>query len=323
MVLGIKFLVLSNKIKKIRLLAVGLLVLAVCPSIARAQVTLEADTIVLGDQTVLSVPIVDSMPSVDFGGKVVMVSQQVDSASRTLQAVVTSFEPGEHWLRIDNDDSLLLVVTDVEVDTASQEIRDIAPLQRMPYTFWEIFRWVLLVLGVAAVALLVWWFLKHRRKIEQVLGVSAPVDTRTPEERALESLEALRRGQLWQSGKVKEYHTELTDVVRRFIEETTDIRATDMTSSECVDALMQNGLGADAKNTQALEQTSIQALKDIFATADMVKFAKSEPLPHEHERSLREAAEFVKTMWQAVNANKQAEEPSTENPSQEKEVPHE
>ena len=49
-------------------------------------------------------------------------------------------------------------------------------------------------------------------------------------------------------------------------------------------------------------------LRDIFATADMVKFAKSEPSPHEHERSMDEAVSFVKEMWQQVKPTESEKE---------------
>ncbi len=252
--------------------------------------TLEADTIALGDQTTLTIPLTgDTMPVIDLGGSTVqMLSQRIDTASRTLQSVVTSFEPGEHWLHLGDGDSLLLVVTDVEVDTASAEIRDIAPIQRVPYTFWEIFRWVLLAWGVAAVAIVVWWLLKRRKQQGSLFVHHEPVDTRTPEERALQGLEALRTTRLWQAGKVKEYHTELTDLVRRFIEEATGIRATDMTSEETV---------------EEVEKLNVSStyLRDIFTTADLVKFAKSEPLPDEHDASMQKAVKFVKEMWEKVN----------------------
>ena len=258
----------------------------------QATATLSADTILLGDQTTLTVRHARNYPSTDMltRGGIVALGQQFDTAANTQTTVLTCFEPGERYVRLGPDDSLRLVVLDVEVDTsANAEIRDIADIERVPYTFWEVFRWVLLALAVLAVGFLAWWLYTHRRKIQEVLGTAEPVDTRTPEQRALDTLEALRNQKLWQSGKVKEYHTELTDAVRRFIEESTAIRATDMTSDETVEEI---------ENLKLRIETSL--LEDIFRTADLVKFAKSEPLPHEHDRSMANAVEFVKQMWQQV-----------------------
>lgn len=276
----------------------------------QAVATLASDTIALGDQTTLTIRNALTFPSTDMLSQndIVALKQDFDTASRTQTTVLTSFEPGEHYIKLGNEDSLLLVVTDVEIDTTTAELRDIAPIERVPYTFWEIFRWVLLGLAVAALAFGIWWLVKHRKEVQEVLTKSEPVDTRTPEERALQTLEALRVERLWQSGRVKEYHTRLTDAVRQFIEESTGIRATDMTSDDCLNALMHDCLSTDATNTHAIKQSSIQALKDIFNTADMVKFAKSEPSAHEHERSMDEAVEFVSEMWQVVKPAENKEE---------------
>ena len=268
----------------------GLLVNMQPRALCQTQTWLADDTIVLGDQTVVS-----GRFGQLGGDGIVLVRQTVDSVSGTVEAVVTSFEPGEHWLKVDND-SLLLVVTDVDVDTATAEIRDIAPIERVPYTFWEIFRWVLLALLVIAIGVAVWWLLTHRQKVQQVLGLGEPVDTRNPYQRATEALEALREKRLWQSGKVKEYHTELTDTVRRFIEESTGIRATDMTSDETVEQVESGKWKVESS-----------LLRSIFTTADLVKFAKSEPLPHEHEASLAAANSFVEQLWQQVKPKEEEE----------------
>ena len=251
----------------------------------RAQATLEADTIVLGDQTVLTMPAGVGLGPSDG---IVPLAQRMDSVSGEMQVLLTSFEPGDHWLHV-GDDSLLLVVADVEVDTTTAEIRDIAPIERVPYTFWELFRWVLLAWAVAAVGIVVWWLVDRKKRRGSIFAHTEPVDTRTPYQRAVDSLEELREKRLWQSGKVKEYHTELTDIVRRFIEEATGIRATEMTSDETI---------AEVERGKWKEESEL--LRSIFTTADLVKFAKSEPLPHEHEASLKSASLFVEQLWQVV-----------------------
>lgn len=258
----------------------------------QAIAKLSADTIALGDQTTLSIQRALTYPSTEQLSQngIVALSQNYDSTQHTLYTTLTSFEPGTHYVRLSEDDSLMLTVLDVDVDTTSAEIRDIAPIEKVPYTFWEIFRWILLGLGILALAFGGWWFWKKWKsgKVSEWLS-NEPVDTRTPEERALDNLEALRQKQLWQSGRVKEYHTELTDTVRTFIEEATGIRATDMTSDETIEE-MENGKWT----------VDNSLLRDIFTTADLVKFAKSEPLPHEHDRSMSEATEFVKSLWEQV-----------------------
>lgn len=278
---------------------IALLVLCLaCGNIsAQAVATLADDTIPIGDQTTLTIRNALNYPSSEAltSGAIIALSQNFDTATRTQTTVITSFEPGEHYIRLSPDDSLSLVVTDVDVDTASMEPRDIMPLERIPYSFWEIFRWILLALAVAIVAFAIWWLSTHRKTVQTILGMTEPPDTRTPEERALQNLEALRRKQLWQNGKSKEYHTELTDILRRFIEEAANINATELTSEETIDAI--NG---------QWPAVSVR-LRTIFATADLVKFAKSEPASHEHDRSMSEATQFVSELWQYVKPTEEAD----------------
>ena len=266
----------------------------------QAVARLSADTIMLGDQTTLSIQRAHTYPSTEQLSQngIVALGQEFDSTKHTMYTTLTSFEPGVHYVKLSPEDSLPLTVLDVDIDTTSAEIRDIAPIESVPYTFWEIFRWVLLGLGILALAFAGWWLWKKWKsgKVSEWLS-SAPEDTRTAEERALENLEALRQKQLWQAGKTKEYHTELTDIVRTFIEEATGIRATEMTSEETVEEI---------DNLKLKIETSL--LKEIFTTADLVKFAKSEPLPHEHDRSMSEAVEFVKNLWEQVKPKEEAQE---------------
>ena len=263
---------------------------------AQTVASLGTDTIALGDQTTLTVKRALTYPSLDMLTRdgIVALSQEMDTATHTQTTVITSFEPGLHFVHLSAEDSLPLIVTDVEIDSATAELRDLAPLQKIPYTFWEIFRWVLLGLVIAAIGFGLWWFRTHRSIVQQVLSKSAPIDTRTPEERAIDTLEELRQRHLWQQGKQKEYHTELTDAVRRFIEECTDIRATDLTSDETIE---------EVKKGKWKVECSI--LRDIFTTADLVKFAKGEPQPLEHERSMTNAETFVHQLWEDVRPQKE------------------
>ena len=268
------------------------LVAAIGETHGQAVVTLSSDTIVLGDQVTLSIQHALNYPGTEMLSRdgIVALSQSFDTVTHTQSTVLTSFEPGQHFVHLGSDDSLSLTVLDVEVDTSSTEIRDITAIEKIPYTFWEIFRWVLLVLALAALIFAAWWIVKHRKQVSEVFSPSAPVDHRNPEERALDRLNALRQQHLWQNGKVKEYHTELTDSVRTFIEESTGIRATEMTSDETI-AEVEHGKWNVQKDL----------LRGIFNTADLVKFAKSEPLPHEHDRSMNDAVTFIKELWQQVS----------------------
>ncbi|MDE6308537.1 MAG: hypothetical protein K2L79_07040, partial [Bacteroidales bacterium] len=97
-------------------------------------------------------------------------------------------------------------------------------------------------------------------------------------------LKALKNKELWQHNRVKEYYTELTDILRVFLADEYHIAAVEMTSDECIENLRRQY--PDRKD-------DIHRLETVFRTADLVKFAKSEPQPSEHEDCFRLIWQFV------------------------------
>jgi hypothetical protein len=107
---------------------------------------------------------------------------------------------------------------------------------------------------------------------------------KTPHETALEELAALRNAGLWQLGKVKDYYTELTEILRRYISERYLLNAMELTSDEILSAGFM----------RLLDNSSMENLTFILRTADLVKFAKAKPLPQDHDQCMTAAESFVK-----------------------------
>lgn len=269
------------------------LLLVVRTLTASCQIALDSASIVIGSQTELTIAQTDHYPTPDELSQngIVAVRQWFDTAMGTQHSLITSFEPGEHWLHI-GDDSILLTVRDVaEVDTTTDQIRDIADIEAVPLRFWDVARWVVLVLLILLVAAAVWYVVRRIRQRKPIIQLSKAPPL-PDHEVALNALETLRRKQLWQQGAIKEYHTELTDIVRQYLEARCGITSTEMTSDQTLEAFVawwQRNRGTDDRQPE-------QLLEDMLRTADMVKFAKSEPLPYEHDRSMTEAVELVQTL---------------------------
>lgn len=253
---------------------------------AQAVYQLDSNNITIGDQVTLTISGESNyrtMEELSQNG-VLALKQTYDSVNHLQFTTITSFDEGEHSIKFGDEDSIVLAVNDVEgVDTVNIEVKDIADIIKVRYTFWEIFRWILLGLAVVAVVVAIVYVIKrlkaHKPIIE--LHVEPPIP---PDTRALNALEELRRKELWQAGKLKEYYTELTDIVRNYLEEAWDIPSTDMTSDETLEAFA---------GSKAYCETNDTKLRQILKTADMVKFAKSEPLPNEHTQAMNYATEFV------------------------------
>ena len=185
-------------------------------------------------------------------------------------------------------ESLMLnVVQPFEMDSTDIAITDIKGIYKAPIWWWGIFRWVLLALAIAGIGVGGNYLISYlRRRYGDVPAVVVPTEPSRPaDEVALEKLDAIREQKIWQSGQVKEYYTQLTDVVREYIARRFEVSSTEQTSDETLRAMRV--LLTDKKELY-------DNLRKMLTLADLVKFAKWTTTPDENEISLRNAYTFVK-----------------------------
>ena len=185
-------------------------------------------------------------------------------------------------------ESLMLnVVQPFEMDSTDMAITDIKGIYNAPIWWWGILRWVLLALAIAGVGIGGYYLITYlRSRYSEAPATDVPMEPLRPaEEVALEKLDVIREQKIWQSGQVKEYHTQLTDVVREYIARRFEVSSTEQTSDETLRAM--RGLLSDQKE-------QYEDLRKMLTLADLVKFAKWTTTPDENELSLRSAYAFVK-----------------------------
>ena len=210
---------------------------------------------------------------------------------------LTSFEDSLFYIEplafVRGDDTvwseslMLNVIQPFEVDSADLAITDIKGVYKAPIWWWGIIRWVLLALALAGLCVGAYYLIGYlqSRTSKQDNETAATEPLRPAEEVALEKLDLIREQKIWQNGQVKEYHTQLTDVVREYIARRFEVSSTEQTSDETLRAMRP--LLSDKK--ELYEQ-----LRKMLTLADLVKFAKWTTTPDENELSLRSAYTFVR-----------------------------
>ncbi len=181
--------------------------------------------------------------------------------------------------------ALLLTVNTVQVDT-TQGIKDIKEIYEVPYSWMDWLRenwaWVAGGAVLAAILVVLIRFLVRRGRRPREIKVLAPV-VKPLHVRALEALEAINRRNLWQQGLSKEYQSEVTDVLRSYIEERFNVPAMESTTDELLASLRLSEMNAGQR----------EQLANMLHMADMVKFAKWTPLPAENEQLMAGAIKLV------------------------------
>lgn len=191
-----------------------------------------------------------------------------------------AFASGEDTFWTEN--MALNIVQPFEVDS-TLAIMDIKDIERAPIWWWGIIRWILLAIGLLLLAVglyYLWrWYQRNRKPEEEAIN---PELLRPADEVALEKLDEIKATKIWKDGKVKEYQTELTDVVREYIGRRFDVQSTEKTSDETLRAMKP-----------LIEKDLFGKLSKMLQLADLVKFAKWHTTPDENEQGLLTAYEFV------------------------------
>jgi len=178
---------------------------------------------------------------------------------------------------------LALKVLMVEVDTL--HLNQMFPpkdVQDNPFD-WNEWRWLLwmsvivLLLCIFCVYLMV--RLKQNKPVITRIRIVKKV---LPHQRALKAIEKLKGERATTSDDQKAYYTQLTDALRQYIEERFGFNAMEMTSSEILEQLHNNG-----------DQKMMDELRELFTTADLVKFAKYSTLMNENDVNLVNAINFI------------------------------
>ncbi len=260
------------------------------------------DTLAGGKINILNISPIDTSATSD--GKTVLVQKYL----------VTAFDSGLYYIRPfpfilqtkDITDTLFSGASYLEVHTVPIDstgvIRDIKGLEKAPVNFSEIYPYILLALFIGILVWFVFYYLRKRTKKEPLFRRERPVEP--AHVIAIRELDRLKAEKLWQQQQAKLYYIRLTGIIRTYIERRFHIKAMEQTTDEIL---------TDFKNEVIDTDINYDLLRSLLNLADLVKFAKQEPLPDENVKNLENAYIFVK--------NTKYQEPEPDENEQMKETP--
>ena len=259
---------------------------------SQVKSSIEASSVKIGEEIIYNIAVeVDSTTSVVFPeGQTFLPLEMIESyktdtirKDSKFQLIkkygLTQFDSGRYTIPkqkvILGDkaialDSLLVEINTVVVDTTKQKLYDIKPIIKVqtPSSNW----WLYILIGLLITVLIgfiLYWFIWRKKPLteEQKIALLPPYD------RAKLALKKLDASGYLEQDAYKDYYSELTLAIRKYLDEKVYDKALESTTDELITRLRILSDG----NQIDLSQDSLKNLESILKRADLVKFAKSNP----------------------------------------------
>ena len=208
------------------------------------------------------------------------IFSKYDSAKITIPAITIEYITGRTISKkLIKTNPVTITIRTLPVN-AQEDIRDVKDPLKLPLN------WLLISVIVVIVFLLIgflYYLYKRYKKKKALRENILPEIKIPPHEIALTHLHELEEKKLWQNGFVKQFHSEVTEIVRQYFEERFNFSALEMTSAEILAVLsyLEDG------------KKIVQMSDNFFNNADLVKFAKFEPMPKVNDAMMNQAYEIV------------------------------
>jgi len=218
----------------------------------------------------------DGIKSTTFG----YIISYYDSASVTIPPIAVRYKiKGNNEDKVTFSNPVTFNVHTIAIEQQA-DIKDV----KEPLTIPLDWKFILLVALIVLLILAASFYLYRRYKKKKAEQPVKKKIIRIPAHvRALSALDKLESEQLWQKGKVKEYHSTITGIIRGYFEERFNLPALELTTSEQMQQLKRVPSAENILNTT----------NEFLNNADLVKFAKFIPLPSVNEAMMNQAKEIV------------------------------
>jgi low affinity Fe/Cu permease len=207
--------------------------------------------------------------------------------------IITAWDSGSYYIPAisfsDNSktEGLLLNVQSIILEEGA-ELADIKQPMQAPIGWSDIWPWLF---GILILALIISLLIKYVFNKKEKVKIKKPKMIIPADITALKQLTTLEDAKVWQAGNIKEYHTKISEIIRRYTENRFDFIALELATDEIISELK------DKVDNEQLANITI-----LLQRADLAKFAKIKPGENENKESMQLAKHFVgKTKQRTVN----------------------
>ncbi len=212
-----------------------------------------------------------------------------DSTGVTVPAAMVPYQtPGDTTMHYALTNPVSFTIRTLPVNL-KKDIQDVKSPLKIPLDW----RWILLwaVAGLIVIGIILYFYRRYKKRKSGTKPVEKIIKL-PPNEIAMNALHELEEQKLWQKGLVKEYHSTITEIIRRYFEDRFNLPALELTTSETVELIKQR---------QASEPI-LETTYNFLSNADLVKFAKFTPLNSVNEEMMKQAYEIVNKTVSTIEA---------------------
>jgi len=198
--------------------------------------------------------------------------------------IITAWDSGSYYIppisfsENSKTQGLLLNVQTVILEEGA-ELKDIKQPMKAPIGWSDIWPWLV---GIIVLALIIFLLKKYVFNKKDEVKIEKPKVIIPADITAIQQLIALDEAQVWQAGNIKQYYTELSEIIRRYTENRFNFIALELATDEIISELKSK------VNNEQLASITI-----LLQRADLAKFAKSKPDENENNESMQLAKHFV------------------------------
>lgn len=272
---------------------------------------LERSTILIGEQTNLKISIAYpqgasvalALPEDTLvNGVEIIQTNLIDSTSINDQiqklvynVTITSFDSATYHLaniralvagvQYEASDDLSLMVNTIPVDVENpDQYADIKDQWKPKFVWQDYLMYLYVLLGLIALAVAIYYLIRYLKKRKVTAEITAEEEIiLDPYEEAIQGIMMLKSKELWAHNQIKQYYTELSEILRKYLWRVYGISTAEKTSDEILEQF-KSVIGGDRM---------YQELRNILLTADLAKFAKYQPSGDENLRFLFTTQEFI------------------------------